>query len=140
MTEANNEFDNGAVVRRYFEALAAQDVDAALSLVDDAVVWRNTSLPTVRGVPMLRRILVGINRFRIRFSADLHELAVDGNIVLTTRTDHVALGRVRISFWVCGTFEVDGGRITLWQDYFSFENVLRGTVAGAARALLPGRR
>jgi limonene-1,2-epoxide hydrolase len=41
------------------------------------------------------------------------------------------------AFWVCGTFEVRDGRITLWRDRFDYADLtwafLRGTAAGLLR-------
>ena len=40
--------------------------------------------------------------------------------VLTDRTDVLRKGKWETSFWVRGTFEVRDGRITLWDDAFSW--------------------
>jgi limonene-1,2-epoxide hydrolase len=48
---------------------------------------------------------------------------------------------LRLQFWVCGVFEVDDGRITLWRDYFDFYDfgkaIFRGIVGVAVPALRP---
>ena len=40
-----------------------------------------------------------------------------------------------IGFWVCGTFEVHDGQITLWRDRFDFLDVAWGAVKGVVRAI-----
>ena len=45
-------------------------------------------------------------------------------------------GPLRIQFWVCGVFEVHGGRITLWRDYLTFD-VIKGTLRGVAAMVVP---
>ena len=45
-------------------------------------------------------------------------------------------GMWRAAFWVCGTFEVHDGRITVWRDRFDFADLtwafLRGDAQHAA--------
>ena len=46
--------------------------------------------------------------------------AANGNTVLNERIDHIVLGdgTVQMSFRVVGVFEIEGGKITGWRDYF----------------------
>ena len=124
-----------AVVRRLFELLNAKQAPAATGLLADDVEWRNTGMPTIRGAHRVGRMLRDMERRRITFSADLHHVAADGPIVLTERTDYLGTGRFATAFWVCGTFHVEDGRIVLWDDHFSWGNVLAGCGRGAVRAL-----
>jgi limonene-1,2-epoxide hydrolase len=126
--------DPATTVRAFFAALEDRAVKQAWELADDRIVWRNTSLPTVRGA-WVRRLLVAMDRDWMRFRADFHHVAAAGDVVLTQRTDYLRLGPLEIDFWVCGTFELRDGRITLWHDHFSWGSVLRGTVRGLWRML-----
>ncbi|WP_433659015.1 limonene-1,2-epoxide hydrolase family protein [Nocardia sp. CA-128927] len=122
-------------VREFFAALELGPVDAALDLLHQDVVWKNTSLPDLGG-GLARKVLKGLDRDALGFAAEMHHIAADGNIVLTDRTDILRFGPVRIAFWVTGTFELRDGRIILWHDHFSWENFLRGTAVGLFRAAL----
>ncbi len=124
--------DSATIVRAFFAALEDRAVKQALELADDRIVWRNTSLPTVRG-KLVGRLLRGMDKDWMGFRADFHHIAADGDVVLTERTDYLRLGRLEIDFWVCGTFELKNGRIVLWHDHFSWGNVLGGTVRGLSR-------
>jgi limonene-1,2-epoxide hydrolase len=124
-----------AVVRRFFELLIARQADRAAELLADDVEWRNTGMPTFRGVRRVGGMLRDMERRRISFSADLHHVAATGPVVLTERTDYLGRGRFTADFWVCGTFRVEDGRIVLWDDHFSWGNVLAGCVTGIVRAI-----
>ena len=124
--------DSATVVRAFFAALEDRATRQALALTDDKIVWRNTSLPTVRG-KLVGRMLRGMDRDWMGFRADFHHIAADGDVVLTERTDFLRIGPLEIDFWVCGTFELRDGRITLWHDHFSWGNVLGGVVRGLFR-------
>lgn len=123
-------------VRQFFAALEHGPVSDGLDLLHPEVVWKNTSLPDLGG-GLTRKILLGLNRDALGFGVEIHHIAADGNIVLTDRTDILRFGPVRIAFWVTGTFELRDGRIILWHDHFSWENLLRGTAVGLFRAALP---
>jgi limonene-1,2-epoxide hydrolase len=60
--------------------------------------------------------------------------------VLTERTDALIFGPLRLQFWVCGVFEVHGGRITLWRDYFDLWDITKATLRGVAATVLPSLR
>ena len=70
----------------------------------------------------------------------IHRIAVNGPAVLTERTDVLAIGPVRLQFWVCGVFEVHDGRITLWRDYFDMWDMTKALVRGLAGAVIPALR
>jgi limonene-1,2-epoxide hydrolase len=126
------------VVQSFLRALETRDVDQALSYLADDVVYQNVPLPAARGKAAVERQLRLLPRIT-GFEARIHNVASDGPIVLTERTDVLVLGRVRAEFWVCGTFEVHSGRIVLWRDHFDYLGVVAAFVKGAVRAVL-GRR
>ena len=50
----------------------------------------------------------------------------------------VRMGPVRLQFWVCGTFEVHGGQIALWRDYFdAFDFFVKAPLRAIAGLVLP---
>ena len=82
-----------------------------------------------RIVKLLRR-----GQGRVGFEVKIHRIAADGNAVLTERTDALIFGPLRLQFWVCGVFEVHGGRITLWRDYFDTFDITKAPRRGAVAA------
>lgn len=132
---------NARTVETFLYALQDEDFDAADSLMADNIAWQNVGLlPTLRG----RRRLVSIFRRgegRVGFEVKVHRIAADGNAVLTERTDALIIGPLRLQFWVCGTFEVHGGRITLWRDYFDkFDFLVKAPLRGLLGAVVPPLR
>jgi limonene-1,2-epoxide hydrolase len=112
---------------------------AALDLLDPDVEWRNSGYPTLRG-PRAHAVFRALEERGVDFAVTFHHVGVDVDdpeVVLTDRTDALALGRFRAEFWVCGTFRVRAGRIVLWDDRFSTGNVVLGALRGLGRAVLP---
>lgn len=126
MTETNGSI---AVVERFFELLHTQQADAAVELLTEDVVWRNTKMPTFRG-RKVGGMLRDMERRGVGFEAITHKIAAEGGTVLTERTDVLAYGRWEARFWVCGTFEVVDGRIALWDDHFSMASFLGASLKG----------
>jgi limonene-1,2-epoxide hydrolase len=122
------------VVEEFLRALEALDIDRALELLDPHVVYQNVPFPPARGIRAVEKQLRGLGRFASAFEARNHNIAANGPIVLTERTDVLSVGRMRAAFWVCGTFEVHDGRITVWRDRFDFVDVLWACARGAVRA------
>lgn len=129
------------VARTFLEALADEDLDAALALVADDIVYTNVGMPSLHGRHRLERAfrpLLGRFGFRVHF----HNVAAEGSVVLTERTDALVIGRMHWQFWVYGRFEVVDGRITVWRDSFDYVDVTVGLVRGLLALRWPhlGRR
>jgi limonene-1,2-epoxide hydrolase len=129
-------------VTQFLELLASERAAEAAELLSPGIEWRNSGWPTIRGA-RVGAMLRDMDRRHIRFAVTFHHVAeeerADGaSIVLTERTDLIGFRRWSTSFWVCGTFRVEDGLITLWDDHFSTGSVLLGAVKGL-RGLVPGR-
>jgi len=133
------EVDNVRAVETFLYALQDEDFDTCDSLLADGIEWQNVGFPTIRGreriIKMFRR-----SQGRYGFEVKIHRIAGEGNAVLTERTDALVFGPLRLQFWVCGVFEVHGGRITLWRDYFDMFDFLKATLRGLAAMVFPSLR
>jgi len=126
------------VVRTFLGHLERLDVDAAVALLADDAVYQNVPLPADRGRPAVERTLRRMMGAGSGFAVVHHNMAAHGPVVLTERTDILSIGRVDAAFWVCGTFEVHDGRITLWRDRFDWVDFTLAWFRGGAKALLAG--
>lgn len=121
-------------VREFFRLLAARETRAAVDLLADDVIWKNTGLPTFTG----RRVgamLLDADKRGVTVEIEVHHAATsaDGTTVLTDRTDVIGLGRWKSAFGVRGTLRVVDGKIVLWDDAFSWGDVVKGNVLGLLR-------
>jgi limonene-1,2-epoxide hydrolase len=139
MTSGVDTTANARTVETFLYALQDEDFDTVDSLMADDVLWQNVGYPSIRGRKRIVR-LFRRGAGKLGFEVKFHRIAAEGNAVLTERTDALVLGPVRMQFWVCGAFEVHGGRITLWRDYFDLYDVLKGTARGLIGAVVPSLR
>lgn len=136
---ASSEMDNARTVEALLTALQNQDTDGAGAVLDEHLVYENVGFPTIRGRARAMRLFRGMEG-RAGFEVRTHRIAVNGTSVLTERTDALIFGPVRVQFWVCGVFEVHGGRITLWRDYFDMWDMTKALARGLLGAVIPGLR
>ncbi|GHP19466.1 hypothetical protein RN2511_042020 [Rhodococcus sp. NKCM2511] len=122
------------IVQNLFDALRLRETDRALALLDEKIVWHNVGLPKVRGISNVGRFLTLLAKPGYGFDVVVHNIAADGDVVLTERTDVLIWRRLRVEFWVCGTFELRDGKVAVWRDYFDNVDFLQGVVRGVLRA------
>lgn len=123
------------VVQRFLDALQRGATGTAVDLLAPDAIWHNVPFPPARGRDTIARQLRGMERYDIAFEVRMHNIAANGPVVLTERTDVLTMGPVGGEFWVCGTFEVADGQITVWRDRFDFVDVLAGTVRRTLQGL-----
>jgi len=123
-------------VQGLLAALAASDLERALALVSDDIIYQNRPLPASRGKRAFEQQMRGFARFTERFEVETHSIAADGATVLTERTDAFIVRGARVSFWVYGTFEVRGGRVEVWRDAFDWMTLLARFGAALPRILI----
>ena len=131
--------DNKAIVERFLFAVQNEDFAAADALLADDAKWQNVGLPTISGRQRIVKLLRS-GEGKAGFEVKFHRIAAEGTSVLTERTDVLVFGALRLQFWVCGVFEVQDGRITLWRDYFDFFDMFKATVRGLVGVAVPSLR
>jgi limonene-1,2-epoxide hydrolase len=121
-------------VRDFLEHLAAAETEEALALLAPDVEWRNTAMPAFRG-ERVHQMLRDMERRGVGFEVRWRHVAASGETVLTDRTDVITYAGWETSFRVRGTFTVHDDRITLWDDAFSWLELLGSGVVGLGRVL-----
>jgi limonene-1,2-epoxide hydrolase len=80
------------IVTDFLNAMEEGDVEAAIALVADEIVYTNVSLPTIRGKDRFGRAARSYYRNHLGFEVVVHRIAGKGSSVLTERTDAITLG------------------------------------------------
>lgn len=130
---------DAVVVENFLKALQNQDFDTFERLIADDVVYQNVGLPTIHGGRRVVKMMRGMQG-RAGFEVAFHRNVADGTSVINERTDAITIGPLRLQFWVCGVFEVNDGRVTLWRDYFDFFDMFKATVRGVLGIAVPALR
>lgn len=112
------ETDSIALIRRFLEACVRADPDEFASYFAEDAVWWNSPWPPVQGRAAIRETL---RRGASRMTAlpwELRHIVAEGNIVMTERVDRFRAGSRRVSVPTMGIFELRGGKIAAWRDYW----------------------
>ena len=110
------------VVRAALMAQSSLDVDqATVCLSEDATWCPAIGQPTYSGLEAIRKVAEGFFEHMTRCDIEIVNLAVAGNVVLTERIDHVVFDGNAHDALGMGAFEVSGGKITAWRDYFAMD-------------------
>ncbi len=128
------------IVTQFLHALERKDYPQIDALLAPDLRYTNVSLPTIKGGKTVSTLFERIMSRGGGFEVQIHSIAANGDTVMTERTDVLKIGPLKVGFWVCGTFQVVDGRITVWRDYFDWLDIGRGTLRGLLGVALPKHR
>ena len=113
------------LVQRFCDAFGkgASPTELVDFFTDDAV-YHNIPIDPAVGreaiLALLNMFVATVERVEFR----VRNLVADGNTVLTERVDVFHLPNGTIELPVMGTFEVRGGKIAAWRDYFDLNQYM----------------
>jgi len=108
---------NTETVRAFIDAWNANNIDAIVSFLDDDIFYHNIPVEPVRGRKAVEQFIRSLGPMD-RIDWQLLSIAENGPKVLTERIDAFVINGRTVSLPVMGTFEIRGGKITAWRDYF----------------------
>ena len=107
------------VVTDFINSFNTMDLEKIMSFFEEEAVYHNIPVAPVQGKAAIRTVLQGFMGMATRVEWILHNIAESENgTVLTERTDRFFIGEKLIELRVMGIFEIDGGSIRAWRDYF----------------------
>ncbi|HEU5083448.1 MAG TPA: limonene-1,2-epoxide hydrolase family protein [Acidimicrobiales bacterium] len=112
-------------VDAFLAAICAGDLERALTMVSDDVVYDNVPIGPVTGPEGIRQVLGGFLASATSTDWVVHRQVGDDTTVMNERTDRFELGGEWRELQVMGVFEVHDGAITLWRDYFDMAELQR---------------
>src|SRR3989442_4975228 len=119
---------NLETVRRFCEAFSRRDPEEVLAFFTEDAVYHNMPVPQVKGKAGIKTVLEMFLKPTEAVEFIVLKIAEgDDGAVLTERLDKFSLGGKKVELPVMGVFELEGGKISKWRDYFDM-------AAGAGRA------
>jgi limonene-1,2-epoxide hydrolase len=115
------------VVRAFVAAIERKEIDAALALVADDVVYDNVPIGTVTGPDGIRGALSRLLGTAEQIEWVTRHQVSTGDVVMNERLDRFQLGDRWVEVPVAGLFVLRDGRIALWRDYFDLATYRRQT-------------
>jgi len=119
-----------AVVKSLIAAFNSSDLAKVMDHFAPNAVYHNIPVAPVSGTQAIRGVIEGFMGMATQIDWQLLNVAQSGNnVVLTERVDRFLIKGKWIGLPVMGAFEVTGGKITAWRDYFDmnqFQSQLPG--------------
>jgi limonene-1,2-epoxide hydrolase len=106
------------LVNDFIRSVVRKDLDAALALVADDIEYDNVPMGKVFGPQGVRSVLEPFIAGASEIDWVVHREASSGEIVFNERTDRFHIGGRWLEIPVVGVWQVRGGKIALWRDYF----------------------
>lgn len=114
------------IVSDFCAAWPRKNVNELMSYFADDAVYHNIPVEPVRGAAEIRKVFEGfVASFTIWL--DIVNIGSDGDRVFTERIDRFDLNGKRFELPVNGVFELRGGKIVSFRDYFDLATFERGS-------------
>ena len=105
-------------VNTFMRCIESKDIDAAVALLADDVLYENMPIDPVVGRRAVRQVLEGFLKPAAQIEWRVLTEYEVGSAVINERLDRFQIGDGWLELPVAGFFEVADGQITLWRDYF----------------------
>ena len=106
------------VVQAFCDAWGRRDLDAIIAAVTDDCVYHNIPMDPVVGPEAIRTFIEGFTTGVDKIEFRMLNIGAAGDVVFTERVDVFAYPDKTVELPVAGIFEVRGGKIAAWRDYF----------------------
>ncbi|MBK6561399.1 limonene-1,2-epoxide hydrolase family protein [Candidatus Amarobacter glycogenicus] len=117
--------DNVAVIRQFCAAWSALDTDRMMTYFSAEPTYHNMPGPPAVGAPAVRGTIERFLGSWQKTDWEVLNVAAAGNVVFAERIDRTDAGGKHVDLPCVGVFEMDGGKIRVWRDYFDLATYTR---------------
>jgi limonene-1,2-epoxide hydrolase len=118
---------NEQVVLDFFAAWSRLDPAEIASFFTEDGVYHNMPSPQgVQGRANIERFIGGFAGSWTETSWEVLRIMSSGDVVIAERVDRTRAGDKSVDLPVMGVFEMEGGKIKVWRDYFDLATYTRG--------------
>ena len=110
--------NNEQIIRDFIDAWPRLDVKEIVGFFAEDGVYHNMMLDPVKGREALTGFIGGFVNGWSDVKWELLNISSSGNIVFAERVDRMNVGGKPVALPCCGVFEMEGGKIKVWRDYF----------------------
>lgn len=118
---------NEKLVRDFCAAWRGRNVEELVGFFAADAVYHNMPMAAVRGHDGIREVLQFYVPPAQEIEFEVVNLASAGSVVFTERIDRFVIGGKKVALPVAGVFEIQGGKISAWRDYFDMQTWTRQT-------------
>ena len=109
---------NEEIVRDFIAAWSRLDADEIVAFFAADGIYHNMMNKPVSGRDNLRAFIGGFIKRWSTTDWEILNIVSRDNIVIAERVDCTKIGDRSVELPCCGVFEMEGGKIKVWRDYF----------------------
>jgi limonene-1,2-epoxide hydrolase len=110
--------DNVQIIRNFIEAWSRLDAEELASYFAEDGVYYNMPTAPVEGRENVKNFIGGFIANWTKTTWDTLNIVSSGDVVIAERLDRTEVGNIKVDLPCCGVFEMSGGEIKVWRDYF----------------------
>jgi limonene-1,2-epoxide hydrolase len=113
-----------AVVRAFYRAYEAGDLEATMSFFHDDAVYTDGSRGVHKGAGAIHGVMTEMMPTAPNVTRQVTRTVADARRVMIERLDHFDYQGKTVRYEITVAFDVDGeGRITRWHDYYDMGSI-----------------
>lgn len=106
------------IVEDFIAAFNASDVEKIMGFFGEDAVYHNMPMEPATGEEAIRKVIDMFVGPAEKVDWEVLNIAQTGSTVLTERMDRFVIGGKTVELPIMGAFDIEGGRIAAWRDYF----------------------
>ena len=110
--------ENEKLVTDFCKSWTRKNVDEILGYLTDDCFYHNIPMEPCVGKAAIRKFIEPFVKDADTVNFEIKHTTSAGNVVMNERVDRFVMGPKKIELPVAGVFEVHGGKISAWRDYF----------------------
>jgi limonene-1,2-epoxide hydrolase len=126
--------DNAQIIREFIAAWSRLDPEELASYFTEDGTYHNIPASAVSGRDNIVQFIAGFTEYWQSTDWEIISLFAEGDLVLAERIDHTVVNGKPVDLPAAGVFEMEGGKIKVWRDYFDL-----ATYTEALTAALQGQ-
>ena len=117
--------DNEQVIRKFIAAWARLDPAELASYFAPDGVYHNIPTGPVAGRENVEKMIRDFTAAWTETEWEIVSLVAAGDLVIAERVDRTQVGEKSVDLPCTGVFEMEGGKIKVWRDYFDLGTYVR---------------
>jgi limonene-1,2-epoxide hydrolase len=118
--------ENERIIREFIAAWSRMDPAELAGYFSDDGVYHNMPTAPVAGREQVEQLIRGFSAAWTETNWELRNVLCAGDVVIAERVDRTRAGEKSVDLPCVGVFELEGGKIKVWRDYFDFGTYQRG--------------
>ncbi|MCA8900960.1 MAG: nuclear transport factor 2 family protein [Hyphomonas sp.] len=116
---------NEQVIREFIAAWSRLDVDELVAYFTEDGIYHNMPIAPVQGHAALKPFMANFLNGWSKTDWEILTLASAGDTVIAERIDRTVVHGKTVDLPCCGVFEMRGGKIAAWRDYFDMGTYMK---------------